>query len=461
MRGTLGERGNAGKLVLLREKVGEVEIPPCPPIVPEVGTTGTIFARYYHGPVLPNSLNRTHIVTMSRLIINPDTPASWEIQLNPGPNLIGRSPANDIRIEHNSVADTHCQITISGPFVTVKDLGSATGTLLGGILVSESRLEHGAVLQLGEIVVRFETDTPAAVNPSTLLASPVSCRTHPNALAKYLCPSCGQFFCELCVDRKSVRGRIERFCRTCGAECDTFRANVPDAEPPPPFAGQIKSAFGYPLQGDGLILLGAGAVFFFVLSVVASFAALVGLILSLAAAGYVVCYYQQILTTSATGRDTMPDWPDFTGLGDLISPITQFLGTLLFAFGPAIAINVLTSADQPWKPWVLMAAIGAGCIYFPMGFMAVTMADSLAALNPLVIIPSMLKIPGAYLMAVVILAAVVVNWIGNAFLPQVLPVPILPGVIGEFVGLYLATVEMRILGLLYRSKEEELGWFAN
>lgn len=398
---------------------------------------------------------------MPKLIINPDSSVAWEIQLKPGPNLIGRNPENDVSIEHDSVADTHCQIAIAGSIVTVKDLGSATGTLLDATPVSESRLHHGASLQLGEIMLRFESDAPMPADAEVLPAAPVPCRTHPNARAKYLCPQCGESFCELCVNRNSVRGRIERFCCTCGVECDIIHANVPEAEPPLPFARLIKSAFAYPLQGDGLILLSAGAVFFFVLSIVSSFAALVGVILSFVAAGYAICYYQQILATSATGRDTMPDWPDFTGWADLIPPVLQFLGTLLFSFGPAIALNIFVSAEQPWKPWAVIAAIGAGCIYFPMSFMAVALAESLTALNPLVIIPSILKIPGAYLLAVIILAAVLaVNWIGNAFLPQVLPVPILPGVLGEFIGLYLATVEMRILGLLYRSKQEQLGWFA-
>lgn len=398
---------------------------------------------------------------MPKLIINPDSPVAWEISLQPGPNLIGRNPENDVCIEHDSVAATHCEIAITGAIVTVKDLGSATGTFLEATPVFESRLHHGASLQLGEIFVRFETDAPASAEVAPVPATPVACQTHPNAVAKYLCPSCGQSFCELCVNRASRRGRIERFCRACGTECDSLRVNGPEAAPPPPFARQIKSAFRYPLQGDGLILLGAGAVFFFVISIVASFAALVGLILSVAAAGYVICYYQQILAASAAGRDTMPDWPDFTGWADLIPPILQFIGTLLFSFGPAIALNAFVPADNEWKSWAVLTAIGAGCIYFPMGFMAVALADSLTALNPLVIIPSILKIPGAYLLTVVVLAAVVVaNWIGNSLLPEVLPVPILPGVIGEFIGLYLATVEMRLLGLLYWSKQEELGWFA-
>jgi hypothetical protein len=404
---------------------------------------------------------KTKLTVMPKLTVNPDTPSAWEIQLKPGPNLLGRSEANDFAVTHDSVAAMHCQITVTGPIATLKDLGSPAGTLLGGMLVSESRLENGATIQLGEIVLRFETDATSIITAlPNHNETPVSCPAHPKAAGSYHCPQCGQHFCELCVNRSSMRGRIERFCRTCGVECETVRTTAPTITPPPPFARQIRSAFGYPLHGDGLILLGAGAVFFFVVNVFAKHAAILGLLVSLAAAGYLIRYYQQILTTSATGRDTMPDWPDFTDFGDLVSPIVQFLGTFAISFGPAIALNIFVAPETTWKAWAVPAALGAGCIYFPMAFMAVAMADSLSALNPLVILPSILKIPGAYLAAVMVLVAgVAASWLGDAVLPRLLPVPIILPVLGQFIGLYLATVEMRILGLLYRAKQDELGWF--
>ena len=90
----------------------------------------------------------------------------------------------------------------------------------------------------------------------------------------------------------------------------------------------------------------------------------------------------------------------------------------------------------------------------------ITMFDSLAALNPLLIMPSILKIRLAYGLAVAVLfAAYAVNWLGDRYLGSVIPIPIVPDVIAEFLSLYLVTVEMRVLGLLYWTKKEELGWF--
>jgi hypothetical protein len=398
--------------------------------------------------------------SMPKLIVNPDTPDAWEIQLQPGPNLIGRSPANDFSIAHDSLAAMHCQVTVTERNVILRQLAPAS-TLRAGTPITEAALTDGDTLQLGEIVMRFENE--AAPLPAPATSAPTEsapCRTHPIAAGHHYCPHCHEHFCELCVNRRPVRGRIGRFCRVCGCECDSTSAPAQTATPTVPFGRQIGGAFGYPLQGDGLILLGAGAVFFFVVSFVAGYAFILGLLISLFAAGYLISYYQQILATSATGRDTMPDWPDFTNLGDLLSPIIQFLGVFAVSFGPAIFLNIFVATETSWRPWAIGAALGFGCVYFPMGFMAVALADSLAALNPLVIIPSILKIPGAYLLAILVLVAVLgASWVGNAILPRLLPIPIVPGVLGEFVGLYLMTVEMRLLGLLYRTKQNQLAWF--
>jgi hypothetical protein len=110
--------------------------------------------------------------------------------------------------------------------------------------------------------------------------------------------------------------------------------------------------------------------------------------------------------------------------------------------------------------WHYPAALVLGCVLFPMAFLAVTLFDSLTALNPLLLVVSILKIPSAYLFAVLILlTGVGVSWLGDLFLTKLMPIPILPGIVSQFVGLYLATVEMRVLGLLYWTKQGELGWF--
>ena len=75
---------------------------------------------------------------MARLVINPGSPAAWEIQLKPGANFIGRGFANDFKIPDGSVSGSHCQIMVSDSSVAIKDLGSTNGTFVNRRPVKEA-----------------------------------------------------------------------------------------------------------------------------------------------------------------------------------------------------------------------------------------------------------------------------------------------------------------------------------
>jgi hypothetical protein len=89
------------------------------------------------------------------------------------------------------------------------------------------------------------------------------------------------------------------------------------------------------------------------------------------------------------------------------------------------------------------------------------MFDTVTAVNPLLIIPSILKIPVEYLFTILLFALVLlVRWLFSTFLPSLVHLRILCWIIGGFLGLYLYIVEMRVLGLVYWWKKNELGWFS-
>ena len=183
--------------------------------------------------------------------------------------------------------------------------------------------------------------------------------------------------------------------------------------------------------------------------------------------GYLMAYLRRILNASALGEDDMPEWPEISDYSsDIVSPFRQLVATVAFCFAPAIGLTIYAAVsssdgDTAWMGWATPALMLLGCVYFPMAFTAVAMFDSLAALNPLLIIPSIAKVLKEYALTVVMLAAVLaVRWVMNNHLKTILPVPLLPTIISSLVGLYLMIVEMRVLGLLYRNKKYELGWFA-
>ena len=103
---------------------------------------------------------------MPRLVVNPDSPDAWEIDLHPGVNSLGRGEENDVQLEHLSVSSSHCHIVVSGPRVKLKDLGSTSGTFLEGQLVEEATLQPGQIISLGDVRLRFETESPAEPSPT-------------------------------------------------------------------------------------------------------------------------------------------------------------------------------------------------------------------------------------------------------------------------------------------------------
>jgi hypothetical protein len=119
--------------------------------------------------------------------------------------------------------------------------------------------------------------------------------------------------------------------------------------------------------------------------------------------------------------------------------------------------------DDPEIPgWAFPAALAFSIFYYPMAFLTVTMFDSVAGINPMAVVPAMVKMPLQYLVACFVMGVVVlVYWAGSYALPALIPIPVVPGLIAHLFSTYLFTVLCRILGLLYYTNRHELGWFAH
>ena len=102
---------------------------------------------------------------MAKLLINPNTDEALEIQLKPGSNYLGRSNANDFRLEDPSVSGSHCEIVVDGGSVLVKDLGSTNGTYINRAPVKEGSLHSGEILALGCFEMVFEDEMPIVNSP--------------------------------------------------------------------------------------------------------------------------------------------------------------------------------------------------------------------------------------------------------------------------------------------------------
>ena len=94
-----------------------------------------------------------------------------------------------------------------------------------------------------------------------------------------------------------------------------------------------------------------------------------------------------------------------------------------------------------------------------MSLLTVAMSGNFLALNPLVVIPSIMRAPLDYLVCLVAFGLVV----GLSAVTKVilnLPVPLLGPAVQIFLGLYFMLIEMRLLGLFYNANSQELDWYS-
>ena len=163
--------------------------------------------------------------------------------------------------------------------------------------------------------------------------------------------------------------------------------------------------------------------------------------------------------------------PDFDGL---FGACFEFAGTVLVSFGIAIGLWAwAVFGDQSGLgPFILVATV-LGCLYFPMAFLAVAMKDSVAAANPLVVIPAILKVPLPYLVTAAMMMGVFgLREVGDLVMRGMQVVGYTTkdmstlfltfGVRSawSFFSVYLLTVNMRVIGNLYVTNKHKLGWFS-
>lgn len=79
---------------------------------------------------------------------------------------IGRTPDNTLSLPHPLVARQHAELRLAGSGITITDLGSSSGTLVGGVRLLPHQpqpLSAGTLLRIGPFEVSFEYGAGAEV----------------------------------------------------------------------------------------------------------------------------------------------------------------------------------------------------------------------------------------------------------------------------------------------------------
>ena len=234
------------------------------------------------------------------------------------------------------------------------------------------------------------------------------------------------------------------------------------------FFQRFPECFAYPFTHGGVWLLIIGTVLLAFLDAVAwvarlapGYGPLALMILTVATYGYLFVYMQRIVTATAYGEERVPDWPEFSEWwDDIVRPFLMLIFTIAFCFGFPLGYMIYVGArEEPSIP-VLMSLIALGFLYFPMALLAVAMSDNFFALNPFVVFPAILKTRFEYIVACAAFFVVAgVYYLSKVVLYRLIPVPIVPAVVGGFCFLYFLTVNMRLLGIMYYTNRNRLGWY--
>jgi FHA domain len=168
---------------------------------------------------------------MARFLIKSDGFSDQVVHLKLGLNCFGRSPANDVQIDHPTVSARHCEVVLKAESVVVRDCDSTNGTFVNGEPISSATLSPGQILRLGDIELLVETtdvtiaipkfDMPRPAPPVVLADGAVMCNRHPRAHATYQCTHCLEVLCDACIHRLRRRGgKVLKLCPLCSHKCE-------------------------------------------------------------------------------------------------------------------------------------------------------------------------------------------------------------------------------------------------
>ncbi len=433
--------------------------------------------------------------------------AEW--LLRPGLNRIGRHPNSDICIEAEGISSRHCEIVVGDQACTLIDLRSAEGTWLNGQRIQTAPLRHGDLITVGQVQLRFlwsgapasklrlrppgaataaenghlrETGArscPAEPELSDSLApplpppvpdaaatAPLPCVNHPQVASRFSCPQCHRFFCEACVGTSQESSISQAFCPACGSACVPVAAAVGPAESEPTrWLSAWWSAWRYPASTEGIVILAAGAILLWLIEVasilagfVPLFGWLVGGFLSLLCAAMTFSFVQSVIYETAMGSDRVPDWPDVSDLqDDFLKPLWHLVSVLVMGL-PVAVLWMVRDILPDWPTWVWVAAATWSAAYLPMSLLSLSLFNTVGALDPRVVLPSLVRVGPLYWVCVLWLLALAAFATGIMLLWQRILPAFVAGLFQYFALLYALLWGARVLGLLYRLRKDRLGW---
>ncbi len=110
-------------------------------------------------------------IAMLNLVTFKKDGSRKDIPLEAGEYTVGRKADADLRIPLNQISRAHCELTINGSKVTIRDLGSSNGTFVNRQRITEATLSAGDQITVGPVTFIVQIDgQPSEVHPPTASA---------------------------------------------------------------------------------------------------------------------------------------------------------------------------------------------------------------------------------------------------------------------------------------------------
>ncbi len=238
------------------------------------------------------------------------------------------------------------------------------------------------------------------------------------------------------------------------------KISVPPEQIPERKRLAIVDIFLYPTSIHGLTILGIIVGIPLLIGLLAFFAGpfgffitIPGFFVMLVLGAYTLWYFCQCIRESADGESRAPDvLVNAPSLGDMGWQCLHVAASLAFFVVPVVAYNIYTEKTDI----IFYLLLGYAALFLPMGLLAVAMHDEITALNPLLLIRSIIKTFFSYIKLVVLFYFV--GWLLFFSIKLSSSLPSLLSFLIEAVLLYLLMVMAHLLGRFYWINKERLEW---
>ena len=106
---------------------------------------------------------------MPRLVVLSEGFTGRAHELKAETTTVGRVEDNIFQIPDPSVSSHHCEISLRGTEVWVRDLGSTNGSFINGQQITDGLLKPSQILRIGQIEARLEADMLTGAMPKKAL----------------------------------------------------------------------------------------------------------------------------------------------------------------------------------------------------------------------------------------------------------------------------------------------------